>query len=135
VNPSVQFGEYTALVKASSVIQESVEFVDSGGLGLTDGFVGSQTAQDSSNLKPSVEWAESIAVGETGQFTATEAGIGTVGLKGTEALPPTNEYLQSQVFSASNRFTEQLRTLPRRRRSLMSLSGYLFFVFFYGDGI
>jgi hypothetical protein len=83
------------------------------------------------NLRPSVDFRGSAAVGETGGFGETQ-GHESEALKGTQGFEATDGHPASQAFSASALFTNR-DAVYQGHRPLINLSGYLFFVFFYGD--
>jgi hypothetical protein len=128
---SVQY-EPSAVVPASAAAQASGDWVDSRGFEMTDGLV-SQPIEASSNLDHTVELSKSLPLDETGGFAGTYPIIETAGLNETEGFETTKTYAASQVFSPSDDFTAHPRS-AYGRRSIMNLSGYLFFVFFFGDG-
>jgi hypothetical protein len=83
-------------------------------------------------LKASDGFSRSSAPGESPAFEATEGHEGTEELKETQGHQATKPYSGSRQFSATNMFTERDRP-SGGHRPLISLGGYLFFVFFYGN--
>jgi hypothetical protein len=91
----------------------------------------SHEASASAGFEASAQIGESAAVGETGRLVQSQGIPGTGRFGETGALERTGTHVPSQEFSASSPFTDMDR--PNRQGSLVELSGYLFFVFFYGD--
>jgi hypothetical protein len=130
-SPTIELAESVAGL-ASREIGPSEKLADSGPLELTAGFSGSEGASESSNLKASGDFDGSGAAGETRGFEDTQKCDGSDGLKETQRIEASQPYTGSREFSASSSFTEG-RDRYRGGRSLIKLSGYLFFFFLYGN--
>jgi hypothetical protein len=122
----------SAAVPASREIGASPNLVESAPLEVSDGLGRSDPMTGSLELKPSTDFAQSKAAGETGEFAGTGLLDGTNGLKGTKGFEATKPNSASQDFSPSHLFTRR-RDAYKHHRPIVNLSGYIFFVFFYGD--
>jgi hypothetical protein len=99
---------------------------------LSSSFGRSGALGPSANPKPSAEWKASAGRGETEEFGETAAYAESGGFNETREPESTKGYSGSPGFSASVPFSQ--RNSPyHRRRFLTDLSGYAFFIFFYGD--
>jgi hypothetical protein len=125
INPSEQ-------IIGSGAIRESADFRESGLLVATDSVAQSAGLSRSSNWRPSQEVSGSTGFAASDELKVSESGARTAEIEGTRILEGTDAMSPSQEFSASPSFTER-KDRYRRGRPIMELSGYLFFVFFYGD--
>jgi hypothetical protein len=122
----------SARVGASAEIPNSAALAASDVFARTHELAPSKAGAGSAGMKPSADFTNSMSIDRSEEPGRSQAYRESDGLEKTQPLKGSVAHGATKAFSATSSFTEVNR-LYKHGRSLIDLSGYLFFVFFYGD--